>query len=133
MTNEAPGLRKSFAVCAAAYAVAFAVAWGTAVSVPTEDPIWIAFFADLAATVAIFAFSFAYDNSSFYDAYWSVAPIPIVFLWALYPAGAQALEGPWLRQVLVLALVSAWGIRLTFNWARSWHGLSHEDWRYVDK
>ena len=22
--------------------------------------------------------------------------------------------------------------RLTWNWYRQWHGLSHEDWRYVD-
>ena len=25
-----------------------------------------------------------------------------------------------------------WGGRLTFNWARGWTGLDHEDWRYVD-
>jgi steroid 5-alpha reductase family enzyme len=24
-------------------------------------------------------------------------------------------------------------VRLTFNWARGWQGLHHEDWRYVDK
>jgi steroid 5-alpha reductase family enzyme len=32
----------------------------------------------------------------------------------------------------VIALVAAWGARLTFNWARGWHGLDHEDWRYLD-
>ncbi len=121
---------RSFRVCAAAYAVAFAVAWATAALVPTRDPVWIAFWADVAATVAIFGFSFAYDNSSFYDAYWSVAPIPIALYWLLAPGGGQ---GPWLREALVLALVGAWGVRLTWNWARGWQGLSHEDWRYVDK
>jgi steroid 5-alpha reductase family enzyme len=121
---------KSFLVCAAAYAVALCVATVTALSVPTQDPVWIAFWADVAATVAIFGFSVAYDNSSFYDPYWSVAPIAIAFYWAFHPAG---LEGPWARQALVLGLVSAWGLRLTWNWARGWEGLSHEDWRYVDK
>jgi steroid 5-alpha reductase family enzyme len=110
--------------------VAFVVAWATALAVPTDDPVWIAFWADIAATIAIFGFSVAYDNSSFYDAYWSVAPVPIAFYWALHPSG---LEGPWLRQALVLGLVSAWALRLTFNWVRGWDGLSHEDWRYVDK
>ncbi len=125
-----PTRSRSFATVAIAYAVALAVATVTALTVPTDDPVWIAFWADIAATFAIFGFSVAYDNSSFYDAYWSVAPIAIAFYWAFHPAG---LDGPWVRQALVLGLVSAWGLRLTFNWARGWTGLDHEDWRYVDK
>ena len=128
--SESQGLGRAYAVCALAYAVAFGVAVATAMVVPTDDPVWIAFWADVAATVAIFGFSLAYDNSSFYDAYWSVAPIPIVFYWAFHPDG---LDGPWMRQALVLGIVSAWGVRLTYNWARGWTGLDHEDWRYVDK
>ena len=38
---------------------------------------------------------------------------------------------PTARQALVLALVLAWGVRLTANWLRGWRGLGHEDWRYV--
>ena len=34
------------------------------------------------------------------------------------------------RSALAFALVCAWGIRLTWNWARGWTGLEHEDWRY---
>ena len=33
--------------------------------------------ADLAATLTIFVFSFAFQNSSFYDPYWSVVP-PVI-------------------------------------------------------
>ena len=105
---------RSFAICGGAYVVALGVAFATARLAPTQDPIWTALLADVAATVAIFAFSWAYDNSSFYDAYWSVAPIPIAIYWALLPDGG----GPWLREALVLGLVSAWGVRLTWNWAR---------------
>jgi steroid 5-alpha reductase family enzyme len=85
--------------------------------------------ADVAATVVIFVFSVLFDNSSFYDAYWSVAPIPI----AAWLAGSGAAAGGWTpRRVVVVALVAAWGVRLTWNWARGWSGFGHEDWRYVD-
>lgn len=112
------------------YVIALGAGWATVAFAPIEDVLLRTLAADLVATIVIFGWSVAYDNSSFYDAYWSVAPIPIVFYWAFHPAG---LEGPWLRQALVLGGVSAWGLRLTYNWARGWHGLSHEDWRYVDK
>jgi steroid 5-alpha reductase family enzyme len=36
------------------------------------------------------------------------------------------------RLVLVLALVSAWAARLTWNWVRRWRGLGDEDWRYAE-
>jgi steroid 5-alpha reductase family enzyme len=75
----------------------------------------------------IFAFSFSFNNSSFYDAYWSVAPPCLAWYWlrSAPPDVAPA------RQMLVLLLVLAWGIRLTANWVRTWRGLTHEDWRYV--
>lgn len=82
--------------------------------------------ADVAATVVIFVFSVLFDNSSFYDAYWSVAPVPIA-------AWLGAAAGNWTpRRLVVVALVAAWGVRLTWNWARGWSGFAHEDWRYVD-
>ena len=41
---------------------------------PTQSPLLQAAFADIAATIVIFAFSSVFRNSSFYDPYWSVAP-----------------------------------------------------------
>ena len=120
---------KAFASCAAAYLVASAVALGFGFGVAWTDPIAIAGGADVAATVAIFLFSLAYGNSSFYDPYWSVAPIAIALYWALTP---EALAADGARQLAVVALVGLWGARLTYNWARGWRGLDHEDWRYVD-
>jgi steroid 5-alpha reductase family enzyme len=90
------------------------------------SPLWVAAVADAVGTVAIFGFSRLFDNSSFYDPYWSVAPIPI----AIYFAWLG--DAPIARQLLVIGLVTLWGVRLTFNWARGWTGLAHEDWRYVD-
>jgi steroid 5-alpha reductase family enzyme len=88
------------------------------------------FAADVAATLVVFLFSVTFDNSSFYDAYWSVAPIPIALYWALAPA--TSFVDP-TRQLVVVALVCAWGLRLTWNWWRAWGGIGHEDWRYLDK
>ena len=94
-----------------------------------EPPIATAAAADLAATLAIFGFSFAFRNSSFYDAYWSVAPPAILGYW-VYSAGTPEIDV--LRRSACITLVALWAFRLTYNWARAWQGLSHEDWRYLD-
>jgi steroid 5-alpha reductase family enzyme len=38
---------------------------------------------------------------------------------------------PGLRLAALGVVVGVWGVRLTWNWARGWTGLDHEDWRYV--
>ena len=109
-----------------AYIVTLGVAWG-ALEVLDESPLWNMFWADIAATVAIFVFSRLYKNSSFYDAYWSVIP-PLIALYWTMAATAQGIDMT--RAWLVVILVWLWGIRLTANWATFWPGLEHEDWRY---
>jgi steroid 5-alpha reductase family enzyme len=96
---------------------------------PAAPPLHAVAWADLAATLVVFAFSVTADNSSVYDPYWSVAPMAIAPFLATRPDAAGAVFA---RQALVSALVMAWGIRLTWNWARGFAGLHHEDWRYVD-
>lgn len=92
------------------------------------NPIINAAILDLFATLLIFAVSYAFNNSSIYDPYWSVAPFPILLYWS-FSTGNNLLT---LRQVIILALVLLWGSRLTFNWIRRWNGLKDEDWRYKD-
>jgi len=116
-------------ICALAYVVATVAAALTIAYAPIASPYWKAAAADVVATLVIFGFSVAYDNSSFYDAYWSVAPIVIALWWWNLPEARDANET---RQILVLSLISWWGMRLTYNWLRHWKGLKHEDWRYVD-
>jgi steroid 5-alpha reductase family enzyme len=111
-----------------AYAVALATAIVVGHAVPAERPLWIAAWGDVAATLAVFAFSFGFRNSSFYDPYWSLAPIAIAVYWT---ASAERVGVDPTRQTAVLVLVGWWGARLTWNWVRSWGGLTHEDWRYV--
>jgi len=122
-------MSRAFQAILVAYAVAGAMAVAVAYAVPFGHPIAVALAADLAATCVVFAFSFAYRNSSFYDAYWSVAPPAIAAYWLLRPE--VAVVDP-TRRAVVFGLVALWAARLTFNWARGWEGLRHEDWRYVD-
>jgi steroid 5-alpha reductase family enzyme len=91
-------------------------------------PVFVAFVADLVATVVVFVLSMVFDNSSIYDPYWSVAP-PLIALYWLTAAGIPETLPP--RSLVVLALVILWAVRLTFNWARHWKGMDHEDWRYA--
>jgi len=119
---------RALLLVAFAYVTAFAAGWVTLVALPIEGLLERTLAADLVATFVIFGWSFAFDNSSFYDPYWSVMPIAIVAYWM-----SQAeVDGPALRSAAIGLLVFAWGCRLTFNWARGWTGLDHEDWRYVD-
>jgi len=112
--------------CGAAYAVALIAAIATALLVDDADLQWRTFWADIAATVAVFAFSVALRNSSLYDPYWSVAPMAIAIAWAAIGLGGA--NAP--RALLTTAAVLLWGARLTWNWWRGRGGLAHEDWRY---
>ena len=121
--------RLSYSYITLAYVTAVAVATGTVFALSGGHPLWVALAADVAATATVFAFSVAFDNSSFYDPYWSVAPIVLALYWTLGAAtGAPSAA----RQAVVLLLIGAWAIRLTYNFLRGWKGLVHEDWRYRD-
>lgn len=113
---------------ALSYVLALAVAAAIVLLLPSDwHPMKAIALADVAATIVVFAASYLTRNSSFYDPYWSVIPIFIsgYLLWLGWENGADH----W-RSALAFALVCAWGVRLTWNWARGWTGLEHEDWRY---
>lgn len=125
--DSAVSKTRSLALIAVAYLVAVAaaaawLAWG-----PTTGRLWLdTFVADVLATLVVFAFSRAFGNSSFYDAYWSVIPPLLTFYW-----WSQA--GPGVDQLrcwLVAVVMTWWGVRLTANWVYGFPGLHHEDWRY---
>ena len=83
----------------------------------------------LAATGLLWLVGVLRGNPSVFDPYWSVAPIAVAAAWASDPVSAPACVA---RQFLVLCLVGAWGLRLTYHWWRTFTGLAHEDWRYTD-
>lgn len=119
-----------FAVVVLCYAAAGFAAWAAFAVVPGEHPLVLTFCADLAATAVVFVVSQAVGNASLYDPYWSVAPAVIVVGWVVWQAGPD-LAAITDRQASVLVLVLVWAVRLTANWAYSWRGLGHEDWRYA--
>ena len=120
---------KSVMLCALAYIIAGAAASGVAHFLNGRHPLLIAGISDIAATAVVFFFSVLLNNSSIYDPYWSVAPIPITLYFA-FQAGPGRTDA--VRLSVVLILVCVWGGRLTYNWLRGWRGLAHEDWRYVN-
>ncbi|GAA1640217.1 DUF1295 domain-containing protein [Actinoplanes couchii] len=114
-----------FAVVTLLYAATGLFTWlVVVVLLPGRQPLLLTLYADVAATLLVFAAATAAENASLYDPYWSVVPAVIVVVWILTAGGGTA------RQLAVLLLVAVWAVRLTANWARSWQGLTHEDWRY---
>lgn len=87
--------------------------------------LWSLFIADVVATVVVWFFGLLFHNVSVYDPYWSVFP-PLAFLfWAFH-------THTWSVPVILLLVASwYWGWRLTRNWAITFKGLGHEDWRYT--
>ncbi len=120
---------KGFLLVLVAYVMAGVAAVGTGAILSAQSPIVVVAAADVAATVVIFIFSVIAGNSSVYDPYWSVAPIPIALYWLSQPS-SNGFANP--RHMLIFALVCLWALRLTTNWAYQWRGLGHEDWRYRD-
>lgn len=117
----------SVALIAAIYALAGVAGWLLFESTNSliTNPLTRLFLADVLATIVVWAFGLLYENVSVYDPYWSVFP-PIAFLlWACY-------TGVWSLPVILLLIASwYWGWRLTRNWAITFKGIAHEDWRYT--
>lgn len=122
-------MMKAFLLVIAAYVLAGAAAVGTVAWFPALPPLAVLGLADLVATIVVFLSSVLVRNSSMYDPYWSVAPVPLALFWLWRPGSAGLANA---RHLLIFALLCLWALRLTANWAMQWRGLGHEDWRYRD-
>lgn len=118
-------LSVAYSLQSIAYLLALAVAIFVGSAYRHLHPIWYIGLADLAGTFVIFIFSRSFNNSSFYDPYWSLGPIFIA--WSLLPIGGANWS---LINLLTLILITFWGVRLTYNFFRGWKGLKQQDWRY---
>ena len=114
----------SYAILALTY-VAAALFGVTVFFACGQMPLYAALLiADAAATVLVYLVGLLFGNASAYDPYWSVQPPVIV------TAFAVGIGRPSIWDVLLLLAIWYWGIRLTANWAYTFGGLTHEDWRY---
>ncbi|MEO1434744.1 MAG: DUF1295 domain-containing protein, partial [Bacteroidota bacterium] len=128
-TDAASVKRKGLLLVTLSYIIATLAAVGVAALLPNESLILRFGLGDVAGTIVIFVFALLYNNSSFYDPYWSVAPI-VIGLFLIFMFASPEVNT--IRQWAMMAVITFWGVRLTHNWARGWTGLDHEDWRYVD-
>ena len=116
------GRGMSFVIVAAVYVLA--VLCGAFIYTHVSGQLWLRVFAaDAGATVLVFIFSCIFGNASVYDPYWSVQPIVIL--------APFAFSSPSPAKSLLMLMVLVWGIRLTANWAYTFGGLEHQDWRYT--
>ena len=120
MTTKTIGILK----IAGVYAVALFTAYFVIKNYPTGNVIFDLLQADISATIVVFVGSGLFKNASVYDPYWSVAPILFLAYWL------NLADEISIRAMVASALVVIWGLRLTYNWYRSWKDLTHEDWRY---
>lgn len=114
----------SFIIMAVVYA--FVTTYGVLGCILLPFSFWLnLLIADVIATVVTFILSCMFDNASVYDPYWSVQPIVIAIGYATVAPSLGA------AQILPMIAVFVWGIRLTANWAYTFHGMKHQDWRYT--
>ena len=112
-------------ICISIYIVSFYLAY---VLLPESiNFIWLKITIwHLNATIFIYLGSVLLKNSSLYDPFWSVAPVPIVIYLSIQS------ENSILLKMLVIFPILLWATRLTRNWVISWEGFHHEDFRYID-
>lgn len=122
--KRAPGRLLSLVILAAVYAAAIGVGALVTWKLPGPVPIRL-MVAALASALTVFSGSFALDNSSVFDPYWSVAP-PLLL------GAGMFMEEATHRGWLLLAVLTLWSLRLTVNSLRGWPGLEQEDWRYAE-
>jgi len=82
--------------------------------------------ADIGATLVIWVFSLIIKNASAYDPYWSVIPPVMLILLFFYLGLSYSFP-----IYLMIAGLSVWSLRLTYNWAKNWNGFKEQDWRYT--
>jgi steroid 5-alpha reductase family enzyme len=129
MTDTSLILRKAFTLYSFVYLLAIIFAIIVGFTCRKLNAVFIVLIADVAATLFVYAAGRVFHNASFYDAYWSIAPLLIALFWDLRAGPHYAVI---LRQVIASVLVILWGFRLTWNWAHQWQGIKNEDWRYSD-
>ena len=128
-SNSKPFRYNTLLICIPIYLIAIGIAIAATFIFNRQHPVLTAGIADIAATIIVFAASMVFNNSSVYDPYWSIAPVPIAIYWILNP---MSVNTSIIRQIAVLTLLVIWAIRLTYNCFRRWRDIRHEDWRYAD-
>jgi steroid 5-alpha reductase family enzyme len=81
-----------------------------------------------AASAACWILSLLTRDTSWVDRAWSI--VPVVYVW-IFAGSALASDGDSYRVVLMAALATLWGVRLTLNFARKGGYTGMEDYRWA--
>ena len=76
---------KALLICLLVYLLAFGCAVLVCINFLQLNQWFMILLGHLTATLVVFVASSIYKNSSFYDPFWSVAPIPIALYISIYP------------------------------------------------
>jgi len=122
-------MNKAFLLCIFSYVLAlFAAVISSSFFI--EGHLWKTItVGHIVATLVIYIASVLTKNSSFYDPFWSIAPLPIVLFLSFL---SYEKDENLIKILLILVPVTYWSVRLTNNWRKGWKGLKHEDFRYID-
>ncbi|MCR2792251.1 DUF1295 domain-containing protein [Microbacterium sp. zg.Y625] len=92
------------------------------------DPLLLVLLLAAVTSAACWILSLITKDTSWVDRIWSIVPIAYAWIFAVaaFTDGADAT-----RSVLMAALVTAWGARLTFNFARKGGYSGMEDYRWA--
>jgi len=122
-------MNKAFLLCIFSYVIAL-VAAVISTSFFMDGHLWkTVTIGHIMATLIIYIASVLAKNSSFYDPFWSIAPLPIILFLSFL---SYEKDENLIKILLILVPITYWSVRLTNNWRRDWKGLKHEDFRYID-
>ncbi|GAB3633923.1 DUF1295 domain-containing protein [Microbacterium shaanxiense] len=92
------------------------------------DPLTLTIIVAACASAACWLLSLFTRDTSWVDRAWSIVPVVYVWIFAV-AALASGIEAT--RLVIMAVLVTAWGVRLTFNFARKGGYTGTEDYRWA--
>lgn len=92
------------------------------------DPLALVLLVAAAACVFCWIASLITKDTSWVDRIWSI--VPVIYVW-IFAASAIASGADVTRLVVMALLVTAWGARLTFNFARKGGYTGMEDYRWA--
>ena len=122
-------MNKAFLLCIFSYVIALVAAVISA-SFFMDGHLWkTVTIGHIMATLIIYIASVLAKNSSFYDPFWSIAPLPIILFLSFL---SYEKDENLIKILVILVPITYWSVRLTNNWRRGWKGLKHEDFRYID-
>ena len=122
-------MNKAFLLCIFSYVIAL-VAAVISTSFFMDGHLWkTVTIGHIMATLIIYIASVLAKNSSFYDPFWSIAPLLIILFLSFL---SYEKDENLIKILVILVPVTYWSVRLTNNWRKGWKGLKHEDFRYID-